>query len=140
MAVFEIEVFVEVGFAECNIPTDVDVASLATPAAVDVLAFAAPCGLFSLPGAVVETGLCPAFAALLVAAHFAFPCLFIGHGGNRGEDVVLLSAHETVGCAIDAEQTEQGLLVVCPVASSAVGEFVVRAPDGEIGVVDNQGN
>ena len=139
MTVFEIEVFIEVSFAEVDVTTDVDVASLTPPTAVDVLAFAAPCSFFCLPGTIVERGFCPAFAALLVAAHLAFPCLFVGHWGNRGEDVVLLSAHEAVGRAVHAEQTEDGLLVVCPMTCRSVGELVIRAPDGEIGFVDNQG-
>ena len=138
VAVLDVEVFVKVALVEIHVSADVDICALASPATADVVAFSAPSGFLCPPGSIVEVWLCPAFAVLPIVSDFAFPRLFVRHRGNGSEDVFLLCAHETIGCAVHAKQSEDGLLVVRPVASRAVGELVVRAPDGEVRVIDNQ--
>ena len=53
--------------------------------------------------------------------------------------LVRVHAKEAVCPAVDHGQAEQRLFLAGPVGGHGVGQMVGRAPDGEIGIVDNQG-
>ena len=67
-----------------------------------------------------------------------------GAGGRDLEGLglhglVRVHAEEAVRLSIDHGQAEQRLFLARPVCGHGVGQAVGRAPDGEIGVVDDQG-
>ena len=139
MGILQDEFFLQLVGGEFHFAADVDVAAFAAPSVADEGEVGrTPGGLLLLPCAGVE-GLALPSVFLHLIAYAAGPAFLVGHGGD-GHEGEALCAHETIGLSVYTEQSEQGLLVVGPVACGAVGEFVIGRPDGEIGVVHYNGH
>ena len=69
--------------------------------------------------------------ALHGASVVGFPGRFVGHRGDALQDEAL-SAHPAINGAVHSKQALQGFLVIGPVARGAVGQLVIRRPDGDI--------
>ena len=136
--ILHIQVLLQLLGCQFHLSADIDVAALTAKATVaDVLAFCSPGSLLGAPFGIVEVFLLPTIGRLLVG-YFSFPALFVRHGGNGSEHIVLLGTHETVSCSVHTQKTQDGFFVVGPVTSGSVSQLIVGRPDREIRVIHYQ--
>ncbi len=136
----EVEVAFELTGSQLHGAAHPDVVVLFRPGRADVVVVVRTEGaLAALPAGIVEVGLHPVLRGLRARVP-GFPFGLVSHWDDALHEGPLCAAHPSIGRAVHAEQALQGLLVASPVACAAVGELVVGAPDGEIGVADHQWN
>ena len=134
----QIKVCLQVGSRQFHIAPHIQVAVFLTPVCAHIAQSVASPGSFPpLPIRGIEPRLGPVVARLLVAGVGTLPGGFVGHGYDRLQDAAV-GSHPSVCHTVDSEQPLQRLLVVRPVAGRAVGQMVVRRPDAEIRVADNE--
>ena len=134
------EVLLQVLFRKREGTAHIKVAVQSAPMRTDKAeAIATPGGTSHLPtGTGVESGLLPA-VALYVAGIQTFPRLLVGHRYQRLEHGAV-GAHPTILLSVNGQEAVQRLLVVGPMACGTIGQLVIRRPDREIGVRDEQGH
>ena len=140
----EPEVVPQVVCRQCDVAADVAVGVASRPVGPDVgiLGRRSPGASLRGPSAFVQVGVhpCALQSGGHRGAHLGCVAALVAHRGNGQELCGTLRAHEAVHLAVHAEEAVHCLLLVVPVLGGAVVEVVVGRPEGEVGVVDQQGD